>query len=273
MNDACIDRLDAPAPQPDTLPDPDDPPADEAKAAAFRRQMNRAADMSVAEAAQLHIAAQRKHQVADRLAAQGDRIGSRFELAEAAESEAVATLALDPLSHSTGRVVAGAGEAVLSKSRFADTLRAPDMVGLDAAEARLALAEEADVVTLALDTAQTIGAANSAEKMLAEQLAGAHKLAMTMMGQAVRLTERFENSGHVALSIEAGRMANAATRLMDSFQHGLLTIGKLRGGGTTQTVVVKHLQQVAVGEGGQAVIAGQARGKRQRGRDSRGTSQ
>jgi hypothetical protein len=62
------------------------------------------------------------------------------------------------------------------------------------------------------------------------------------------------------LSIEAGRMMNASARMMESFQHGLLTIQKVRSGGR-QTVVVQH---VNVGDGGQAMVAGQVkvRGKK-----------
>ena len=49
---------------------------------------------------------------------------------------------------------------------------------------------------------------------------------------------------------------------MESFQHGMLTIAKVRSG-AKQTVVVQH---VNVGDGGQAMVAGQAklRGKRRR---------
>ena len=55
-------------------------------------------------------------------------------------------------------------------------------------------------------------------------------------------------------------MMNASARMMESFQHGLLTIAKVRSGGQ-QTVVVQH---VNVGDGGRAMVAGQVklRGKR-----------
>jgi len=43
--------------------------------------------------------------------------------------------------------------------------------------------------------------------------------------------------------------------MMDSYQHGMLTIQKVRSGGQ-QTVVVQH---VNVGDGGQAMVAGQLR--------------
>ena len=48
--------------------------------------------------------------------------------------------------------------------------------------------------------------------------------------------------------------------MMDAYQHGLLTLQKIRNGGT-QTVVVQH---VNVGDGGRAMVAGQVklRGKK-----------
>jgi hypothetical protein len=57
-------------------------------------------------------------------------------------------------------------------------------------------------------------------------------------------------------------MFNAAARMMDTYQHGLLTIAKVRSGGK-QTVVVQHID---VGDGGRAMVAGQVkvRGKRRR---------
>jgi len=45
---------------------------------------------------------------------------------------------------------------------------------------------------------------------------------------------------------------NAAGRMMQVFQEGLLTLQKLKTGGK-QTMVVQHVQ---VSDGGQAVIAG-----------------
>jgi hypothetical protein len=243
----------------------EEPVVDEKAARAFRRQLDRAAGMSVADAAKLHLRAEGKRLAAEHLEAQGDRIGARLEAAEATDSATVADLALDPLSHSTGRVVVGAGgEAALgSKSQFTDTVRErPDMIAVTASEQRMELADAAGALELALDVAQTIGAHNSLERMLAGELAAAHRLAMTMMGQAVRLTERFENSGHVALSVEASRMANAASKMMLAFQGGMATIARLRSGGQ-QVVTVQHVNV----SGGQAVVAGQvkARAKRRKG--------
>src|SRR3954462_9768714 len=159
---------------PNPAPGLDDEPVDEARAAAVRRQMNRAAGMTVADAARTQITAQRKRLAADHLARQGDRIGSRFERSKADELAEVTDLALDPLSHSTGRVVAGAGgEAVLgNRSPFTDTVRErPDMIAVTASERRMELADAAGALELGLDAAATIGARDSLEKALSHQMA------------------------------------------------------------------------------------------------------
>ena len=56
---------------------------------------------------------------------------------------------------------------------------------------------------------------------------------------------------------------NASARMMDTYQHGLLTIAKVRSGGK-QTVVVQH---VNVGDGGQAMVAGQMKVREKRRRE------
>lgn len=130
----------------------------------------------------------------------------------------------------------------------------PTMLAADASWERLQLAIDADALTLGVDLAETIGAQNSAEKMLAHQLAGAHRLAMEFMAYAGVTAEVFANTGHrnVGQSVEASRMANTANRLMTTFQSGLQTLHKLRNGGQ-QTLTVQH---VNVSNGGQAVVAG-----------------
>ena len=78
---------------------------------------------------------------------------------------------------------------------------------------------------------------------------------MEPQAEARELMQLFKRTGHVHqhLSIEAGRCMNASARMMDASQHAMLTIQKVRSGGT-QTVVVQH---VNVGHGGQAMVAGE----------------
>ena len=98
--------------------------------------------------------------------------------------------------------------------------------------------------------------------MLAHQMAAAHAAAMTLQVDARELLRMYKLTGCINqhLSIEAGRLLNASARMMECFAHGLLTIAKVRSGGR-QTVVVQH---VNVGDGGQAMVAGQVkvRGKK-----------
>ena len=109
---------------------------------------------------------------------------------------------------------------------------------------------------MAVDAAASIQAKNSLERMLAHQLAVAHRLGMHMAEQSERLVDRHETWGKInqAQSVEACRLANAAARMMGAFQDGSLALDKIRRGGK-QTVKVVH-QHVAVGPGGQAVVAG-----------------
>lgn len=102
-----------------------------------------------------------------------------------------------------------------------------------------------DVVALAVDAADSINAANSPEKMLAHQLALTHEMAMRLADRAMSFEH--QSAGD---QVETCRLVNATARLMGVFQEGLLTLQKLRTGGT-QTVTVQH---VSIAPGAQAVI-------------------
>ena len=113
---------------------------------------------------------------------------------------------------------------------------------------------------MAVDAAESIGAANSLERMLAHQAATAHKMAMQLAAKASDFAGSISAYDPLvrqqALSIEAARMAGVSARMMDSFQRALLTLERLRNGGK-QVVVVQH---VTVADGGQAVVAGAVTG-------------
>jgi len=134
---------------------------------------------------------------------------------------------------------------------------------------RLALASEARADELAIDMAESVGAETSLDKALAHQLAAAHALALRVIGRAsleIEGMHRFDRQGQRETMIEVARLSNAAARLMQTYQQGALALTKIRGGGA-QTIVVQHVQ---VNDGGQAVIAGQARGIS--GKDGEGAS-
>jgi hypothetical protein len=118
-----------------------------------------------------------------------------------------------------------------------------------------------DCVALAVDTAESIGAANGLEKILAHQLAVAHEASLRLMDRALSY-EAGGRSMREGDSIEACRLANSAARLMSCFQDGIAALQRLRTGGT-QTVTVQH---VNVASGGQAVVGNvQTQGPRRQG--------
>ena len=222
-----------------------------------------------------------KREIADNMAERGDYHAS-VERAEAAEMDKAADNFLDPRSHALNLLgplppQPGNGGELLMVTRemqaevpgLVDTVRErPSMLAAEASESRLKLTGNA--IVLAVDAAESIQARNSLEKMLAHQLAAAHRLAMHMAEQSVRLVDRHETWGKInnpAHTIEAARLANASARMMGTFQEGLLTLERIRRGGK-QTVKVVH-QHVAVGPGGQAVVAAggvEGRGHKTRGR-------
>lgn len=122
-------------------------------------------------------------------------------------------------------------------------------VNTEASLDRLGLASKNGVLSMALDTAEAIGASNAAEQMLAHQMAVAHRTSLDLIAEA----------GNTRDPIERCRLINTASKLMDLCQKGLTTIHKIRTGGQ-QTVTVQHVQ---VSDGGQAVINGSvdARGR------------
>jgi hypothetical protein len=94
---------------------------------------------------------------------------------------------------------------------------------------------------MGVDAANAIQAGNSLEKMLAHQLAAAHKAAMEMIGSVH--PNSHDASAHT-------KRLNAAARCMHAYQHGLMTLQKLRQNGNQRITV----QYVNVSNGSQAVM-------------------
>lgn len=138
-----------------------------------------------------------------------------------------------------------AGELIPSDaipSIVTSALKSPSRVNLDASINRAELADKNGVLNMALDTAESIGAKNAAEQMLAHQMAAAHRISFDLLAE----------SSNTRDPIEKCRLINTSAKLMDVLQKAMLTIHKLHSGGQ-QTVTVQHVQ---VTEGGQAVING-----------------
>lgn len=128
-----------------------------------------------------------------------------------------------------------------------NTLADPDVVALDASAHRLKLLDRmgTDCAAMALDVADSIRAENSLEKMLAHQLAVAHKAALEIVDKAAFQ----EDVGDKA------RLLNLAARMMETYQKGLLTFDRIRNKGEQRIVV----QYVNVKDGGQAIIGNVSR--------------
>jgi hypothetical protein len=191
-----------------------------------------------------------------RLALQGGS-GAAAQLKDAERLEASALEWMKPEAAPTvrnGEVMYADGGSGPS-SEVADTLRNPDQAAIDASVARtdLLLSSHTDIVALGVDAAASVKADNSLQKMLAHQLALIHVLVMKTGAQALSIESRrtpFNQGLTQPDSVELGRLAGATSRLSSTFQEGLLTLQRLRNGGS-QTVTVRH---VTVQTGGQAII-------------------
>jgi hypothetical protein len=205
--------------------------------------------------------------VASSLEEEGDQAGALIELGEAQNKHNAATRFLDPLTHVSkppvrrngGEMVLETQDALCDYPRLIEVLRkSPDVLNAEAGRRRLEMASKAGSLVVAVDAAETIKPRNSLERMLAHQLAALHTLAMGMVANANDLGRQHMAGmgGNQALAVEAARNANAAARLMTTFQNGMLTLDRVRRGGK-QTVTVQHM---TVKDGGQAVVAGSVRG-------------
>src|SRR5438067_1309303 len=113
-------------------------------------------------------------------------------------------------------------ETATERPDLVDSVRSePDMVTARASVARLELAADTRSLDLAIDTADTIKARNSLEKMLAHQIGVAHSLAMKFAAKSEQLlgfVTSWDTTGRQQVSsIEASRLANSAARMMESF--------------------------------------------------------
>jgi len=135
-------------------------------------------------------------------------------------------------------------------------LEYPNSIAVEASQRRMEQALGAEALEQALDAAVAGQASGSIERMLCHQLAALH----------VHIMKHLERSMSERLpAVEHCRYTNAAARMADCYQNGMLALRRFRTAGT-QTVIVK--QQVQVNDGGQAVVAESVRAS---GRGSRST--
>ena len=194
----------------------------------------------------------------ERLIAKAKGADGKYErrVAERLEDEAGELMtSAQPPEICCGEVVPSARDAQADSRSVGirDTLKDPDQVAIEASKQRTDLLLQApfDLVAMSVDAADTIGARNSVEKMMAHQMALAHQSAFRFMERAQRMQD----------TVEQARLANTSARLMQAFQQGLETLHRLRTGGS-QKVEVKH---VHVNRGGKAVIGNVRTGTRKAG--------
>ena len=173
------------------------------------------------------------------------------------EAEKFRTLG-SALLQPTGPIQVSHGEAIspdtvessFKTALIVETLeKHPTTIAVGASEKRCQAVERADVLEPALDAAQSAQAANSLEKMLCHQMAAAHFTVMRLLTTS---------EGDKLQAGEVVKLTNAAARMMEVYQNASLTLQKLKTRGT-QRIEVRY-QQVNVGSGGQAVVAGAVRG-------------
>jgi hypothetical protein len=139
--------------------------------------------------------------------------------------------------------VGSGGEAINHKvGGLIDTLTDPCVATIEASSHRTDLLTMLgnDIAAMALDTAATVQASNSLEKMLAHQLAAIHHASMKMVHRANLMQD----------PVNAARTMNAAMRGFATYQGGLSALQLLRGS-QEQRILVQH---VNVSAGGQAVV-------------------
>ena len=149
---------------------------------------------------------------------------------------------------------------------YRSTVERPDCVAIEASRDRLELADKAGALEMGLDLADTIQADNSMEKMLVHQMAAVHNSAMRMtalvnrrMESMATIPDRLTMQNIERLNIETCRLAGAVTRMMNTFQQGMLTLQRVRTGGEQRVVVEQHQYVTRVEDGGQAVIGPKVR--------------
>ena len=153
----------------------------------------------------------------------------------------------EALVHTPGPITGLTPEQLQVEVALLDTLEHPNHISLGASQLRMEAVQRLGILQPALDASETVQAGNSLEKMLAHQLTACHFAAMTLLARAMAAGE-----SRAPDPVQVTRYTNAAARMMDCYQAGMLALLKFKTGGK-QNVVVQH---VHVADGGQAVIAG-----------------
>jgi len=189
----------------------------------------------------------------------GGEVSADLARAETIESAALALLPSYEVQHTVGGEIAPKPTLWAKAAHYKDTAQSPSLVTAEASRARLDLASEAKVLETTLDLCETVGVENSAERMLAGQMALMHRLIMKTGQRADEACERLEGvvraQDREAYTVQLNRLVGTMARASSEFQNGLLTLNKIRSGGK-QNITVTHVQNTQVNSGGQAVVTG-----------------
>jgi hypothetical protein len=202
--------------------------------------------MSVKQALKM----QEKSSLKKAYASKTDPIREQSDLGEAAALAKESARMLKPEQP----LVAGAGgeiipPAELGMSGLESVLKEPDLLDAQVTVQRTQLADSAGVFEMAVETAQSVKAKNSTERMLAHQMAAAHHHAMRLLAEA-------NQQGDPQIK---SRLINSSTRLMEAFCKGALTLQRLQTG-SSQVMTIQHVQ---INAGGQAIV-GNVRGNNEK---------
>jgi len=183
--------------------------------------------------------------------------------AEASGLEALAASLRDPVARGLPRLRQGQGGETAPPENGDHSWRAREMervvaapsqvLATDASLDRLRLAQNADVLNMAVELAQDVGASNGGERMLSHQLAAAHQVGMSLFTAATHDLHRHQvaPSLNTGALLDAQRSAAVGARVMSAFAQGMAVLDRLRNG-NRQVVQVQHVTV----NGGQAVVAG-----------------
>jgi hypothetical protein len=187
-----------------------------------------------------------------KIAASLEALGETGRAAEFHVEAIFNSAAADELMQVTAPPPVVAGEVLPTEAQRADgeggwalrdTLACPDAASIAASLERTDLLTQGHtgVLALGVDAAESVGVSNSLEKMLAHQMALAHKAAFQLVEKALEQRD----------PIELARLMNASARMMSTYQQALITLHRIRSKGQ-QTITVQHVTV----SGGQAVVAG-----------------
>lgn len=190
------------------------------------------------KATKVSLAADRNRALSRRAKVAGDIEDAAFHASSAAHYRHQHLELQNLGDHMASQAVVVHGEVAAGPLK--ETLTDPGLIAVESSHARGQMLVENDVVALAIDVSNAAGAANTHEKLIAHQVALAHKIAM----EQARLAS-YEMDASLAV-----KRLNLSARMMTTAQEGMLNLQKLRSSGP-QKVVVQH---VTVEAGGQAVV-------------------